>query len=160
MKSEKWRVKNPYVKWKVKSEKWRIQWLREKWKVKSEKSNGLSQEWKVKWFKWWYRKKQVLGNTQPNLMFSFCSSNPLPFFSCSLVLLSFKKPCSLVFPKPCSSVLMSFPKNHVLLFSCLPQKPCSSVLMSSPKNMFFCLTPLAWYGSETVPPTLSVNKTH
>ena len=100
-----------FDKWRVKSEKWRIQWLSEKRKVKSEK-------WRIQWFKWGYRKKGVLGNAQPNLIFSFCSSNPFHFFSCSHVLLSIKNHVLL---------FSCLPKNHVLLFSCLPQKPCSSV---------------------------------
>ena len=114
MLSEEWKVKNPYVKWKVKSEKWRIQW-----------------------FKWGYRKKGVLGNAQPNLLFSFCSINPCPsshvlLFSCLPKNMFF---CSLVSPqKTCSLVLMSFKKtcSSVLLS---PQKPCSSVLMSFKKHV-------------------------
>ena len=47
-----------------------------------------------------------------------------------------------------------FQKKPVLLFSCLQKKTCSSVLMSSKKLCSSVLQLLAWYGSETVPPTL------
>ena len=68
-------------------------------------------------------------------------------------------------------------KKHVLLFLCLQKnmlscshvlkKTCSLVLMSSKKNMLSCSHVfkkhvllsnrwLAWYGSETVPPTILV----
>ena len=148
------------VKGKVKSEEWKIQWF--KWRVKSEESNGLSED---------AARKECWAKPNQNSCSRFaqsilCPSSHVLMFSC----LSKKH------------VLLSS-QNHVLLFSCLspktmffcshvfpkimffcshvfPPKPCSSVLMSPQKNMFFCLTPLAWYGSETVPPTLSVNKTH
>ena len=75
---------------------------------------------------------------------------PILLFSlktCSYVLLSFPKDHVLMFSclsqKP---VLMFFclsPKQHVLMFSCLPPKTCSHVLLSFPKKpvlMFFCLS--------------------
>ena len=135
--------------------------LSEELKVKSEKSNGLSEDTARK--ECWAMPNQTSCSRFAQAI--LCPSSHVLMFSClskNHVLLSSQNHVLLF---SCLS------KNHVLLFSCLPknmffcshvfpQKPCSSVLMSPQKNMFFCLTPLAWYGSETVPPTLSVNKTH
>ena len=101
-------------------------------------------------------------------------------FSCSHV---FKKTCSLVLMSSKKHVLLfsCLKKKHVLLSSCLQKKTCYLVLMSSKKtcshvlmssclknkNMFSCSHVLkkhvllsnrwlAWYGSETVPPTILV----
>ena len=66
--------------------------------------------------------------------------------------------CSHVLKKTCSLVLMSSKKTcyHVLMSSCLKNKnmfSCSHVLK---KHVLLSNRWLAWYGSETVPPTILV----
>ena len=107
--SEKWRVKNPYVKWKVKSEKWRIHMLSEKWRVKSEESNGLSEDTARN--ECWAKPNQTSCSRFAKAI--LCPSSHVLMFSC-------------------------LSKNHVLLFSCLPQNHVLLFSCLSPKTMFFC----------------------
>ena len=100
--------------------------------------------------------------------------------TCSLVLMSSKKhvllfsclkknmfSCSHVLKKTCSLVLMSskknmlscshvFKKKHVLMSSCLKNKNMFSCSHVFKKHVLLSNRGLAWYGSETVPPTILV----
>ena len=97
----------------------------------------------------------LMSSKKHVLLFSCLKKN---MFSCSHVL---KKTCSLVLmssKKTCYLVLMSSKKtcSHVLMSSCLKNKnmfSCSHVLK---KHVLLSNRGLAWYGSETVPPTILV----
>ena len=79
-------------------------------------------------------------------------------FSCSHVLKKHVLLSSCLQKKTCYLVLMSSKKtcSHVLMSSCLKNKnmfSCSHVLK---KHVLLSNRGLAWYGSETVPPTILV----
>ena len=105
----------------------------------------------------------LMSSKKHVLLFSCLQKN---MFSCSHVL---KKTCSLVLMSSKKHVILFsclkknmfscphvFKKKHVILFSCLKNKNMLSCSHVFKKHVLLSNRGLAWYGSETVPPTILV----